>query len=190
MTLSRYFSPVHLSTADRVNILYPQTSSIFTVNATTLNTILANITLSTIPFTNYWSTHATQTRIVPVNVFAFSQPLNLILPYAVLLGCGLCALVLGGWALRTNGVAATDGGFLQILTTTRGSAEVDRVARGCCLGSEENWSSELMSLKVKFGEMENLAGSRLSEDMGYKFSGFGVEGEVRSLKKRGLYGGS
>ncbi|KAL5363380.1 hypothetical protein BJX96DRAFT_155612 [Aspergillus floccosus] len=137
MTLSRYFSPVHLSTADRVNILYPQTSSIFTVNATTLNTILANITLSTIPFTNYWSTHATQTRIVPVNVFAFSQPLNLILPYAVLLGGGLCALVLGGWALRTNGVAATDGGFLQILTTTRGSAEVDRVARGCCLGSEE-----------------------------------------------------
>jgi hypothetical protein len=51
-----------------------------------------------------------------------------------------------------NGVSATDGGFLQVLMTTRGSEALDGVASGGCLGGEENVLKGIMGMEVMFGE--------------------------------------
>lgn len=94
-------------------------------------------------------------------------------------------------------MVAADGGFLQVLTTTRGCEEVDRVARSCCLGSEDNWSSELKKLKVRFGELDSPSwaemdiGGRLHgrETEEPKLAGFGIDGKVKYLSKDEVYGG-
>ncbi|KAE8416503.1 hypothetical protein BDV36DRAFT_297060 [Aspergillus pseudocaelatus] len=105
----------------------------FSVNASLLNTLLGNITGSIIPLKNLWSTKVNLTDNVMVNVYSLSQPLNIILPYSLTLLAGLLSLLLGLYSLRENDVSALDGGFLQILTTTLGSSNIDRVVRDGCL---------------------------------------------------------
>jgi hypothetical protein len=197
-TIGRYFSST--SKAVSYGELYdtcPSTDPILTINATALNNILANITISAIPFYKRWYTKVDQNRTTTVNVYTLSRPLNLILPYTTMLVSALGVLLLGAWALNRNGVVAADGGFLQVLTTTRGCEEVDRVARSCCLGSEDNWSSELKKLKVRFGELDSPSwaemdiGGRLHgrETEEPKLAGFGIDGKVKYLSKDEVYGG-
>lgn len=74
------------------------------------------------------------------------------MPYFLTLLVLLSLLLVGLWALRVNGVSATDGGFLQVLMTTRGSEALDKAARGGCLGGEENIPLAIRGLEVMFGE--------------------------------------
>ncbi|GES61857.1 hypothetical protein ATEIFO6365_0011037400 [Aspergillus terreus] len=183
--LLQYFTRVDLSsdfsTLTRVD------RELFTVNQTILNTMLVDITLSLIPFKDSWTTTVNQTRTQWVNVYAFSKPLNFILPYALTLSTGLCVLVLGYYSLYTNGVSAADGGFLQLLTTTRGSATVERAIRGACLGGEENVPATLKNLRMQYGELIPDAEDE-KEDM-LRTAGFGSPEEVRALNKSHSYGG-
>lgn len=131
---------------------------------------------------NYWSTQVNATIVDLVNVYSFSNPLSLILPYFVTLTVALPFMVLGFLALLRNGVSATDGGFMQIITTSTGSAVLDRAAAGGCLGGDESVPEELRDLKIQFGEFIGRGGA------GVKRAGFGVDGEVKPLSTGAQYG--
>jgi hypothetical protein len=154
----------------------------FIVNQTTLNDQLINITMSVMMAYNQWSTQVNATVIDSVNVYSFSQPLVLILPYFISLAVALPFIILGFAALIRNGVSATDGGFMQIIATSTGSAVLDRAAAGGCLGGDENAPRELRELKIRFGELVGRG------DAGVKRAGFGVDGEVKPLRKGAQYG--
>lgn len=162
--------------------------SLFSVNEDILNRMLANLTLSAIPAFNLWSANVNQTRLLSANTYSFSRPLNLILPYYLTLFCALPLLILGFCALYANGVPATDGGFLQLLTTTRGSATLDKIAISGCLGGDRNVPSELRDLKIQYGEISLPLDSRGGQ-AALRRAGFGTEDEVLALRKGYSYGG-
>lgn len=82
-----------------------------------------------------------------------------------------------------NGVSAMDGGFMQIIMTSTGSAVLDRAAAGGCLGGEENVPQELKNLKIRFGEIIDR-----EEPGRIKRAGFGVEAEITPLNRGDSYG--
>lgn len=127
--------------------------SLFNIGEDILNTMLLNVTLATIPHYNLWTTPSNTTQHQPRQKYSFSRPVRLAAPYFVTLGITLPLLILGAWALRTNGVPATDSGFLQILMTTRGSPTVNHIASGGCLGGDPNVPERLRNLPVRFGEV-------------------------------------
>ena len=86
-------------------------------------------------------------------------------------------IVLGVWALRANGVPATDSGFLQILMTTRGSPIVDHLAAGGCLGGDHNVPGDLRELPVQFGE---LVGGDVGPSRGFRERSFTGKMDVQS----------
>jgi len=143
-----------------------------------LNNALTNITLSAISL-RLW-----QERI-PVNItryqstYSFANPLNLILPYSI---CFPVASIFAGiaiYSLLRNGTPAADGGFLQIMTTTRGNTEMERLVLRHDLTKMEKLPMELRRLKVRYGE---LVGSDVPEFEGR--AGFGTAQETISLRKR------
>lgn len=151
-----------------------------------LNQLLGNLTLSMIPSLGLWSETVNVTKSLSQNVFSFSHPINLILPYFLSLLLALPLLIIGTFALIQNGVPATDGGFIQILSTTTGSPILQRVAAGNCLAGEEHPSKQLRELKVRYGELVDL-----QVQVGGNFvrrAGFGTEDEVGPLKKGEKYG--
>lgn len=102
---------------------------------------------------NRWKTSVNATKNAPANVYRFSSPLNLIIPYFLTLILAVPFITLGGIALHWNGVSAMDGGFMQIITTSTGSSVLEKAAAGGCLGGSENIPHELRDLKIIFGEL-------------------------------------
>ncbi|EMR90386.1 hypothetical protein ACHAP3_008901 [Botrytis cinerea] len=144
------------------------------LDAQILQSLLQNITISLLSLSNTnIFTEVTTTRYINQYEFAYSK--KLVLPYAAALFGTLIFLVMGTVALAENGVAATGGGFLQLLCTTKGSSVLDDMVRGASLGGSENVSQELESLAVRYGELTNAKGELKA--------GFGVEDEVRGLVK-------
>jgi hypothetical protein len=93
----------------------PNVTEPYTVSQQLLNQALLNITMSVITDFRLWN--ATDTEIqqrMTINVYSFSKPLNLLIPYFVSLFLALPILAIGGFALRQNGVSAVDGGFIQV----------------------------------------------------------------------------
>lgn len=130
-----------------------------------------------------WHTTTNATTSATINVYSFSEPLTLIIPYFATLLVSLPFLILGLIALRRNGVSAIDNSFIQILATSTGSAAVDRAAAGACLGGNENVPNELKDLKIRFGEIIDR-----NEPGGIKRAAFGVDGEVTELTRNTKYG--
>jgi hypothetical protein len=118
-----------------------------------------------------------------INVYSLSRPLNLIIPYFISLIVTIPFLLLGGFALHQNGVSAVDGGFMQIITTSTGSAILDKAAAGGCLGGDESIPQELKDLEIRFGEIIDR-----EEPGRIKRAGFGVESEITALKRGHSYG--
>jgi hypothetical protein len=153
------------------------------VTQDSLNEQLFNITASMMMTFGMWNTSANATILKIINVYSFSRPLNLILPYFISLLLGLPFILIGGIALHMNGVSAMDGGFMQIIMTSTGSAVLDRAAAGGCLGGEENVPQELKNLKIRFGEIIDR-----EEPGRIKRAGFGVEAEITPLNRGDSYG--
>jgi hypothetical protein len=154
----------------------------FHISEDIFNDYLLNMTMSAMQAYGRWNTSVKATRDTDVNVYSFSAPLNLLLPYFVTLVLVVPFIVLGGLALYWNGVSAMDGGFIQIITTSTGSAILDRAAAGGCLGGDESVPQELKDLEIRFGEFIGRA------DAPVKRAGFGVESETTTLKKGANYG--
>ncbi|KAH8597659.1 hypothetical protein B0O99DRAFT_508321 [Bisporella sp. PMI_857] len=155
----------------------------FNITQDLINEYLFNLTLSIMTAYGQWKTTVNATQSISINIYTFSQPLNLILPYFISLGITLPFIFVGFLALLKNGVSATDGSFMQIITTSTGSAILDRAAAGGCLGGDESVPKELKDLRIKFGEIISRG------DPGtVKRAGFGAEGEVTNLRKGEKYG--
>ena len=140
------------------------------------------MTMSAMQAYGRWNTGANATKDTAVNVYSFSAPLNLIIPYFLTLALSIPFIILGGLALYWNGVSAMDGGFMQIITTSTGSAILDKAAAGGCLGGNESVPQELKDLRIRFGEFIGR------DDELVKRAGFGVESETTALKKGASYG--
>jgi hypothetical protein len=125
----------------------------FNITQDSLNQALANINLSAIGAYGFWSTTTDVTITNNINIYSFSRPANLIIPYYLSLLLALPFLILGAFALRHNGVSAADGGFTQLITTSTGSAALDKATSGGCLGGDENVPRALKDLKIRFGEL-------------------------------------
>lgn len=132
------------------------TPIVFDITAEALNQLLGNFTLSLITLMGLWNETVNVTRSVSENVYVFSQPLNLILPYSISLLLVLPCLLIGSFALINNGVPAADGSFIQILSTTTGSPNLQRAAASNCLANPECPSEQLRKLKVRYGELADL----------------------------------
>lgn len=79
--------------------------------------------------------------------------------------------------------AAIDGGFMQIVATSTGSAALDNAAAGGCLGGNESVAQELKDLKIRFG------GIIARDEAGHhKRAGFGTDSETVPLQKGAKYG--
>lgn len=84
-------------------------------------------------------------------------------------------VIAGILALHRNGVSTTDGGFIQLITTSR-SATLEREAATGHLGGKYNLPSHLEDMEVQFGQLvEGRAG-------------LGTKDEVRPLRKGVRYG--
>ncbi|TVY44929.1 hypothetical protein LSUB1_G000574 [Lachnellula subtilissima] len=160
-------------------VLTPQ----FSVSQEVLNDYMLNMTTSIMVAYGMWPTTANATISTPINVYSFSRPLMLLIPYFLSLALAVPFILMGVLALVMNGVSAIDGGFMQTITTSTGSAVLDRAAAGGCLGGEESVPKELKDLKVRFGEFIGR-----QEPGRIRRAGFGVETEVTALEKGALYG--
>ncbi|KAE9373328.1 hypothetical protein N431DRAFT_338567 [Stipitochalara longipes BDJ] len=156
----------------------------YVVTPSLLNDFLLNITMSAITDFGWWSANSTPvTQWETITVFSFSKPMNLIIPYFFSLFLAIPILGIGFLALKSNGVAAIDGGFTQLVTTSTGSKTLEKVAAGGCLGGNENVPVGLKELKVRFGELVGDSNGGL-----VRRAGFGTENETRPLVKGALYG--
>lgn len=132
-----------------------------------------------------------QYAMVPVttmeyrNVYVFEDMVHFFVPYAV---CSLVALVyvvVGIFALKRNGVPATDGGFLQIMMATRGRTEMEELVLKTGFVGTKNLPKELLDMQVRLGgmvaEIEHVSG----ETEVRQLVGFGTMEETVSLRKMG-----
>jgi hypothetical protein len=162
----------------------PTELNLYNVTQELLNQALLNITLSTITDFRLWQQGGTPVKQwKTINVYSFSKPLNLLIPYFVSLVVALPMLAIGAFALHQNGVSAVDGGFIQMVTTSTGSATLEKLAAGGCLGGDENAPKELNELKIRFGELVGDGRGRL-----VRRAGFGTEEETVPLTKGAVYG--
>lgn len=115
------------------------------------------------------------------NIYQFSEPLNLILPYSICLGVATIFVIIGIWSLIRNGVAAADGGFLQVMMATRGDTEMDRLVLEHGMIGANDVPQDLKDLKIRYGE---LVGRETTGARGEIRWGFGTIEETVSLKRR------
>ncbi|KAI4616751.1 hypothetical protein J4E80_006026 [Alternaria sp. BMP 0032] len=143
-----------------------------------LNNALTNITLSAISL-GLWQETIPVTFTRYQSTYSFASPLNLILPYSI---CFVAASIFAGiaiYSLSRNGTPAADGGFLQIMTATRGNTEMERLVLRHDLTKLDKLPVELRNLKVRYGE---LVGADVPGFEG-RF-GFGTAEETMGLRKR------
>lgn len=155
---------------------------LFKITQDALNDYLFKVTTSAMLAYGRWNTTTNATVLETINVYTFSQPLNLVLPYFITLFISIPFIILGSYALIANGVSATDGGFVQIIATTTGSPALDNAAAGGCLGGNDNVVQELKDLKIRFGELVGRKPGNV------KLAGFGTDDEIIPLTKGEKYG--
>jgi hypothetical protein len=146
----------------------------------TLNAVLTNVTISALSLGIWWDTvPVTTTRYR--NTYEFSQPLDLILPYSISLAIATGFVFIGIWSLVRNGVAAADGGFLQVMMATRGHTEMEKLVLKEGTFATDEISREVKDLEIRYGELV-IAG--MAEDGAPRRLGFGTVDETASLRKR------
>jgi hypothetical protein len=121
-----------------------------------LNEALANITISALTLNKWYRmVNGSSTRVF--SMYHFENRRSFYIPYGLSLLFTLPVLAIGFTSLHHNGVAAIDGGFVQILMTTTGRTELEKAAVKGCLGGGENIPNELEKLKVRFGELIDVS---------------------------------
>jgi hypothetical protein len=102
---------------------------------------------------------------------------NLFAAYMAALGATVACVVIGLLALYKNGVAQSTS-FSSVLMTTR-NPQLDRMAVGHCLGSEDSWSHDAGKVQLRFGELDGVRD--------YRHAAFGIKGSVTGLSKGAEY---
>jgi hypothetical protein len=119
-----------------------------------LNQALLNLTLAIGYQIGYWNISTMISTTQMVNKYTFATPRNFYIPYGLLLILSIPILVLAMMSLYQNGVPAEDGGFIQVLMTTRGNKDLDRLAAAGCLGGSNNVPKALEDLELRFGGLD------------------------------------
>jgi hypothetical protein len=141
-----------------------------------LNEMVANVTIATMLGYHPLST---LNQTVPANfttsrnIYSFSRPVNLILPYTLSLVLSLPFLVVGCMSHRKNGGTAMSDSFIQLLLTVTRSVELDHAAMACSSGDNDTAMKELKQTKIMFGEIVDPIRGGTARRMG-----FGLEHEV------------
>ncbi|KAF4630776.1 hypothetical protein G7Y89_g7361 [Cudoniella acicularis] len=159
----------------------------FSVTQDLLNELLLNTTLTLLTAFEYWQTTVDATVDNPTTVYSFSSPLGLLLPYGIPLLVSIPFMILGFWALHQNGVPAINGGFIQLIATSRGSAVLEREAAKGCLGGDVNVPEGLKNLEIRFGELR-YKNTRSEGRDSIRRAGFGTKAETMLLTKGANYG--
>jgi hypothetical protein len=126
------------------------------ITEASVNELLANVSIFTLSL-NTWYGNVTVNNAEFRNVYRFSEPTNLVLPYGLCLIVTLGFLIVGLNALRMNGVPATDGGFLQIITTTTGNTAMNNAAAKGSMSSIHNVPQELLDMEVRFARLNETS---------------------------------
>ncbi|KAI9648250.1 hypothetical protein NHQ30_002882 [Ciborinia camelliae] len=175
----------------------------FLITKESLNALLQNITLSTSLSYSLWSIPTNTSIHTTQNIYNFSQPLNLLLPYFLSLALSLPFLSLGLWALVKNGVSAEDANFTQLLCATSSLSSsfpqengsyhnhsagntLQTLSQAACLGNRQSLSRPLKDLPIRYGELKSSSVGNNAGDI--RRAGFGLESEVRPLLKGQRYG--
>jgi hypothetical protein len=145
-----------------------------------MQNLLQNVVISMLTL-NRTTTQTNVTESTIVNVFSFSNPARLIVPYFLSACISLAFIIGGGHALLSNGISASTGGVFQTLCTTRGSERLGVLAAKGCLGGRENVPEDLKNLKVMFGVFKNSDHSSSKP-----IAGLGTVDEVIPLVKGGF----
>jgi hypothetical protein len=151
------------------------------ITEASLNELLTNITISLLTL-HMWTRPVTVNSTEYRNMYHFSRPLNLILPYVLCLGIGLIIVIVGLLSMWQNGVPATDGGFVQVMMATRGRTEMETLVLQHGLANPGALSEKLQDLRIRYGELV-VGEERMADDVG-KRCGFGTMEETISLRKR------
>jgi len=151
--------------------------------------MLQNVTISFLNTYDIWNTTVNATLSTTRQVYVFSQPLNLIIPYVLTLILAFPFLILGMVNLTRNGVSAETGSFLQVLVNVSGSEALRESAKEGCPGGEKNFEN-VGKLRVKLGQLKDTENK--DEDGALtRRAGFGAVDfeEVMPLVKGARYGG-
>ncbi|RPA73161.1 hypothetical protein BJ508DRAFT_366868 [Ascobolus immersus RN42] len=128
------------------------------VTPSLLEEAFRNVTVS-LPMLNIdgWETEVPIIIKEWTNVYEF-EPLRLLVPYALAIPLTLAFTIVRLIALYSNGVPAKGNSFLQIVTTTSAaeSSVLREKAALCFEGGEQNFSEELLGLKLKYGELVQI----------------------------------
>ncbi len=112
------------------------------------------------------------------NVYDFSAPINLVLPYTLCSAVGVIFVALGIWCLVQNQVPAAEGGFLQIMATTIGRTQMEELVIALQTSSDtEKIEKDILNLKVRYGELVD------DEGVGTGVAGFGTTEETKLLRR-------
>ncbi|KAL1600402.1 hypothetical protein SLS60_006787 [Paraconiothyrium brasiliense] len=148
-----------------------------------LNEVVANVTIATMlglyPL-SIWNTTVNATMTTYRNTYSFSQPLLLTLPYSLSLAMSLPFLIIGFLSLRSNGVAALNDSFLQLLVNITRSNGLDRITRPCALGDNEMATTELNNTRIMYGR---LSTDEAADGTTHRM-GFGLEVEILAASDR------
>ncbi|KAH7408716.1 hypothetical protein DE146DRAFT_777376 [Phaeosphaeria sp. MPI-PUGE-AT-0046c] len=153
----------------------------FQVTEGLLNEMVANVTIAAM-LTYFPLSVWNQTVLANVtksrNIYSFSRPMNLILPYTLSLVLSLPFLLIGYVSHRRNGVPALSDSFIQLLVTMVRSKELDRVASLCSSEGGEMATKKLKQTKIMFGAIADANGDGCIRRMG-----FGLEHEMVRVSK-------
>ncbi|KAF1987838.1 hypothetical protein K402DRAFT_462683 [Aulographum hederae CBS 113979] len=167
------------------NLDVPNNRVLFNITPTAIEDLLRNATFSVMSL-EVWNATTNATLYNWQNVYAFTPQANLYAPYGACLLVGAMLILVGGWRLRRNGVAANDG-FMQVLCTTQASARVRDVAVEGGLGDNEELPEGIREMRVRYGEIVGRVERGEGEEHrevreGVKRRvGFGFPDEVRGL---------
>ncbi|KAH7412328.1 hypothetical protein DE146DRAFT_642829 [Phaeosphaeria sp. MPI-PUGE-AT-0046c] len=123
------------------------------ISTASLNQLLANISISMLTQNIFSDTVNVDVENFR-NVYHFEQKVGFCVPYALCLAIAAMYSVIALFTLRKNGLPAADGGFLQIMMTTRGNTEMERLVVKHGPRSVDEIKGELAALRVRLEDVE------------------------------------
>ncbi|KAI8932386.1 hypothetical protein NX059_010573 [Plenodomus lindquistii] len=175
-TTNTIIQETELAHTDYSKTAFTDTGIYFNLNPYIVEDLMRNVSISIFnDATNLTETMVTVT--IYQDGYVFRNKARLIAAYAGSLVVCLIFIALGFGALLQNGVAATSGGFMQILcTTTHLDGKLNQHARKACLGGAIGHPEDLSNLEVRFGVVTDNATDK-------KYAAFGTVEETEVLKK-------
>lgn len=152
-----------------------------------LEQYLFNVTLSTVALNDIksplWQTENPVQIMDRTSIYSFEateQKIQFFLPYGLSLAATAMLALVGTWSLHKNGASAGNS-FLQYVSTTRTSHNLQQLGLDSSRGGEQSFTENLKNIKLRFG-MRHLAsnGCELGQSNEVVY-GFGEAHEILPL---------